>query len=263
MKLSFFVRIAWGLGLSLVMSLGPLAATTPPAAIEVLVQQALQAEAALDSEKALRLFLQADLARPNNAFILQKIARHTSDSIVDLAADEIPEKKRRAELALAYAQRAVAINPTSAENVLSLAVCHGTLAVYSDTRTKIKYSRLVKEDSERALALDPDYDWAHHLLGRWHYEVASLGATTRLLVRIIYGGLPDASVEQAITHLERAVALAPDVCPHHLELGFAYLAANQREKARQAFKQGLALPSVRKHDDAAKARAREALTRLE
>ncbi len=253
------------LGLGLTLFAGPSVASTPMIsvnAVDALLQQASHAEKALETEVALKLFLQADAARPNDAFILQKIARHTSDSIVDVPAGDVAEKKRRAELALAYAERAVALNPGNAENVLSLAVCHGTLGVYSDTRAKIKYSRLVKEESERALALDPNYDWAHHLLGRWHYEVATLGTTTRLLVRIIYGGLPAASVEQAVVHLERAVALAPQTSPHHLELGFAYLAADRVADARKAFDRGLALPSVGKHDEAAKTRAREALAAL-
>lgn len=226
------------------------------------VRDGLAAEARLDTPRALAAFLAADRAKPDDAFILQKIARHYSDSIVDLPADAVAEKKRRAELALAYSQRAVALNPNSAENVLSLAVCHGTLAVYSDTRTKIRYSRLVKEEAERALAIDPDYDWAHHLLGRWHYEVASLGAATRFFVRLIYGGLPDASVDKAVAHLERAVALAPQTAPHHLELGFAYAAAGRVADARAAFERGLALPSTGKHDEAAKTRAREKLETL-
>jgi tetratricopeptide (TPR) repeat protein len=154
------------------------------------------------------------------------------------------------------------LNPQSAENVLSLAICHGTLGVYSDTRTKIRYSRLVKEEAEQSLALDPDYDWAHHVLGRWHYEVASLGTATRLVVGLVYGGLPDASVDQAIIHLERAVTLAPENAPHHLELGFAYLAAGRTADARAAFERGLALPSVGKHDETAKTRARSALANL-
>jgi len=231
--------------------------------VDTLIQQAIVAERNLDSKSALTLFLGADQARPNDAFILQKIARQYSDSIIDVPAGDVAEKKRRAETALAYAERAVALNPGNAENVLSLSVCHGTLAVYSDTRTKIRYSRLVKEEAERALALDPNYDWAHHLLGRWHYEVASLGTASRLVVRLVYGGLPEASTAQAIVHLERAVALSPQTSPHHLELGFAYLAAERIADARAAFKRGLALPAVGKHDEAAKIRAREALKALD
>jgi len=237
-------------------------ATARAVSVDTLIQEGLAAEKRLDSAKALDFFLQADTARPNDAFILQKIARQYSDSIVDLPDTAIAEKKRRATEALAYAERAVALDPQNAVSVLSLAVCHGTLAVYSDTRTKIAYSRLMKEEAERALALDPNYAWAHHFLGRWNYEVASLGGTTKFFVRIIYGGLPDASCAQAIAHLQRAVELEPAALSHHIDLGFAYLAAGQKEKARACFERGLATPSVEKHDEIDKARARAALKAL-
>jgi tetratricopeptide (TPR) repeat protein len=224
-----------------------------------LVREALAAEAQLDSRAALRLYAQADAARPNDAFILQKIARQYSDLVVEQPDSEA--KKRYAQTALDYAQRAVALKPDDAVNVLSLAVCHGKLAVYSDTKTKIRYSRLVKEEAERALALDPNYAWAHHLLGRWHYEVADLGATSKFFVRLLYGGLPPASFAEGIRHLKRATELEPDELNHWLELGFAYAAAGQPDEARTQWTRGLAMPSRGKHDEPAKQRAREALTR--
>ena len=242
--------------LALLLPLSPARAVS----VDTLIQDALAAEQRLDSSKALDLFLLADKARPDNAFILQKIARQYSDSIVDLPAADIAEKKRRASEALAYAERAVALDPKNAVNVLSLAVCHGTLAVYSDTRTKIAYSRLMKEEAERALALDPNYAWAHHFLGRWNYEVASLGGTTKFFVKLVYGGLPNASTAQAISHLQRAVVLEPDALSHHIDLGFAYLADGQKEKARVCLERGLAMPSTEKHDEIDKTRARTGLT---
>lgn len=262
MQITSITRLV--LGLCMAALSGQTARTAPPLPADnagQLVSLGLAAEQRLDTPRALAAFLAADKVRPDDAFILQKIARHTSDSVLDTPDPE--EKKRRAQRALDYAQRAVALAPDNAENVLSLAVCHGTLAIYSDTRTKIRYSRLVKEEAERALALNPDYDWAHHVLGRWHHEVASLGAATRFFVRLIYGGLPDASPGQAIEHLERAVALAPQTAPHHLELGFSYRAAGRIADARAAFTRGLALTSTGKHDEAAKFRARKALTTLD
>jgi tetratricopeptide (TPR) repeat protein len=225
-----------------------------------LVREALAAEARLDSRAALRLYEQADAARPNDAFILQKIARQYSDLVVE--QPDVEGKKRYAQTALDYAQRAVALKPDDPVNVLSLAVCHGKLAVYSDTNTKIRYSRLVKEDAERALALDPNYAWAHHLLGRWHYEVADLGATSRFFVRLLYGGLPPASFDEGLRHLRRATELEPDELNHWLELGFAHAAAGQFEAARTEWARGLAMPSRGKHDEPAKQRARAALAAL-
>lgn len=240
--------------LLLALALSALVARADPGA---LLRDALAAEARLDSGRALELFLQLQPQRPADAFVAQKIAQQYSDLIVDLGDPE--EKRRHARLALEWAERAASLDPRNAVAVLSVAVAHGKLATYSDTRTKVKYSRLVREEAERALALDPGYAWAHHVLGRWHREVAALGATARFFVKLFYGGLPDASVAEAVRHLERAVALEPDDLNHHLELGFAYAAADQPGKARAAWEHGLALPNRGKHDEPAKRRAREAL----
>lgn len=224
-----------------------------------LLQEARAADAALQTQRALELLQRADALQPDDARVLQLIAKQYSDLVPEQAT--VGEKTRCARIALEYSQRAAALDPSDAVNVLSLAVCHGTLAVYSDTRTKIAYSRLVRTEAERALQLNPHYAWAHHVLGRWHYEVASLGATSRLLVRLLYGGLPAASVDEGIRHLRLACTLEPDELNHVLELGFAYAAANQPDQARRAWERGLAMPSRGKHDEPAKQRAREAMRR--
>jgi hypothetical protein len=225
-----------------------------------LFREAVAAEARLDTPEALRLFLAADQARPDDARILQKIARQYSDSEVD--ATDPNEKRRLAQLALEFSRRAETLDPRDPVNVLSVAISYGKLAALEDIRTRVNYSRLVKQGAEHALALDPDYDWAHHVLGRWHLEVSSLGAASRVIVRLVYGGLPAASPESAVAHLQQAVALAPATVAHHLQLGFALLAAGHPAEARAAFAHGLALPSREKHDEAAKAEARTALAKL-
>lgn len=232
----------------------------PAADVHALLDEALAAEARLDSAGALRLFLQAEALRPDDAFILQRIARQYSDLTTEQPADA--DKQRYARVALDYARRATALNPRDPVNVLSLAVCHGKLAAYGDTRAKVEHSRLVKEAAEQALGLDPDYAWAHHILGRWHHEVASLGLTARWWVRLFYGGLPGASPAEAVQHLERAVQLEPGELNHHLELGFAYQAAGRLDDARAAWARGLALPDRTKHDPLAKLRVRTVLESL-
>lgn len=238
-----------------------LAASVAAAEPTPLVREALAAEARLDARRALELLLQADAAQPNDAFILQKIARQYSDLVDDQTGLE--DKRRYAATALDYAQRATALKPADPVNVLSVAICYGKLALYSDTGTKVRYSRLVREETERALALDPDYAWAHHVLGRWHYEVASLGATAKFFVRLFYGGLPAASYDEGVRQLQRATELEPGELTHWLELGFACAAAGRPDEARRHWAQGLALPSRSKPDEPAKRRAREALAKLD
>lgn len=225
-----------------------------------LLRGAEAAERAFDAPRALERYLAAEKAGTPDATLLQSIARQYSDLSSEQPSREA--QRRYAQQALEYSQRAVALEPRNAVNALSVAISYGKLAIASDTRDKVRYSRLVREEAERALALDPRYAWAHHILARWHLEVAKLGGGSRAIVGLFYGGLPAASVADAVRHLERAVELEPGELQHHLELGFAYKAAGTAAKARNAFEKGLALPSRARIDDPAKARAREALTRL-
>lgn len=231
----------------------------PAAGVAPLIEEALAAETRLDSARALELFQAADAAKPDDAFILQKIAKQYSDMVPDQTSDAA--KKDLATRALGYARRSFELEPTNAVYALSLAICHGHLAVVGDVRTKVEYSRLIKDETERSLQLDPNYAWAHHLLGRWHYEVASLNSVARFFARILYGGIPPASVEQGIAHLKQATELEPDELNHWIDLGFAYAAAGQKDEARGAWERGLAMPDRGKHDPVAKRRARDALAK--
>ena len=235
------------------------AAPALAADVATLLADASAAETRFDSKSALELYLAADVAQPNDPFILQKIARQYSDSTLDTA--DLVEQKKLCDLALSHAKRAHALAPKNAVNVLSLAICYSKIGFYADNKTKIANSRLVKDYAVAALALDPDYSYAHHVLGQWHYEVASINATTRFLVRLIYGGLPAASTADGVQHLRRAVALDPQTPSHHAELGFALRSDGQAGAAQQNFARALELPPRAKHDLESQARARAALNR--
>lgn len=231
------------------------------ATADELVRAAEAAETKLDSARALELFKQADAAKPNDAFILQKIAKQYSDQVPDQKTDAA--KREFATSALAYAQRSVDLEPTNAVYALSLAICHGHLALVSDIKTKVAYSHLIKEETEHALKLDPNYAWAHHLLGRWHYEVAAFGPVPRFFARIFYGGIPPASAKEGVNHLRRATELEPDEMNHWVDLGSAYAATGDKPAARAAWQKALAMPNRGKHDPAARKRAEDALAALD
>jgi tetratricopeptide (TPR) repeat protein len=231
------------------------------ATVEELLREALAAETRLDAVRALQLYQQADAAKPGDAFIIQKIAKQYSDMVPDQTTDA--DRKKFAENGLKHARRSFELEPTNAVYALSLAICHGHLAMVADVRTKVEYSRLIKQEAERALQLDPNYSWAHHILGRWHYEVAELGGVARFFAKLLYGGIPPASVAEGVTHLTRATELEPGELNHWIDLGFAYAAAGKKAEARKSFAHGLAMPDRSKHDATSKKRAREGLKALE
>lgn len=254
------LRPIWALALlALIIGGGRLLGATNPE-VQSLIAAGTAAEGRFDVRTALDCFRKADALQPNDAFILQKISKQLSDGLEDIP--DVQERTKQTQEALRYSQRALELAPHDPVCLLSMAVCYGKLTATADNATKVEYSRRVKRYAEEALAIDPKYDWAHHLLGRWNYEVALIGGPTRVAARLFYGGLPAASCKEAILHLEKAVELNPKVPSHHTELGYAYLASGDKARAAEQWKKSLELPSLEKHDESSKARARAGLELL-
>jgi tetratricopeptide (TPR) repeat protein len=241
---------------------GACAGSPPPEAAQddSLVRLGDAAAARFDPEGALRFYLKASLERPKDPTVLLKIAKEYSDSTVTMT--DTAESARRIEKALRYSQRAAELDPGSAVAVLSQAVCYGKLADFCDGRRKFEYARLVKEYADRALAMDPNYAYAHDVLGQWECEVATLGTAKRLLASLIFGDLPPASTEESVRQLEWAVRLEPDIATHRLALGFAYLANGQTAKARRSFEYVISMPTKEIYDADCREQAQRAIARL-
>ena len=214
----------------------------------------------LKTRDALKVYLEAERTEPKDADLLRKIAKQYAELMPEVAAKD--ERRKLGEMALAYAQRAATLNPRDAKAQLSAAICYGRLAPLLDNRTKIEYSRLVKQYVERAIKLDPSDDYAWHVLGAWNYELANLNSLLRGVAGLIYGTLPSASNEKAAECFQKAIELAPQRVSHHVEIGRTYAAMGREDLARAALQRGLSLPSREKDDEETKARGRSALGRL-
>jgi Flp pilus assembly protein TadD len=210
--------------------------------------------------EALVVFLEADKLQPNDAEILRLIARQYCQLIP--ATTTPAGKKQLALKSLDPALRAVQADPENANARLSLAIVYGRVAEHEGARRKVELSRLIKQEAEAAVRLDPGQELAWHILGRWNYELANFNPVLKALAQTIYGKFPDASNAKAAEHLQKAIALNPRSVLHHVELGRTYAALGEKTKARQEIEKGLALPSLAKDDEETKQRGRQALKQL-
>ena len=206
---------------------------------------------------ALACFRKAEERDPKNVAVLLRIAKQYSDLVgqtkPDSAAQVIGEK------ALDYSKRAVEIDPKSAKGHLSLAVSYGRLTDYVSNKTKLEYSKLIKEEALKSLELDPTDDFGWHVLGRWHFGVANVGSVLKTMARLVYGGLPPASNEDAAKCLKKAVELAPKRIIHHSELARIYEAMGKKDLAAKEWQTVLSLPTTDKEDLKDKTEAQTAL----
>lgn len=183
---------------------------------------------------------------------------------VDLAKtyDEKDERKPLYEEALQEADAALQADSTSGHAHLAKAVAEGRIALDAGTRERVRRSRAIKRHADRAIALDSTLAGAYHVRGRWHREVDDLGFFERAIVKTVYGGLPDASFEQAVRDFRRALELE-ERSFHYLELGKTYLKMDRTVDARRALQAALEVPN---HDPFApryKDEARELLEDLD
>jgi tetratricopeptide (TPR) repeat protein len=206
---------------------------------EQFIEQGDAAVKALHAPEALALFDKAAQADPNDVGILLRVSQQCSDLIAQARTPD--EARAYATRSLEEAQKAVALAPGNPKAHLALAVAYGRLTDFEDSRTKVEYSRYVKAEADKTLVLDPKEDFAYHVLGRWNYAVATLNPMLKLLARFVYGGMPDASLEEAKRDYGKAIELAPQRVIHHHELARVYVALGETDLARKEWEKELTL----------------------
>jgi tetratricopeptide (TPR) repeat protein len=206
------------------------------------------AYAALDAVTALADYEKALAVDSADYDALCKASRVASD----LAEFERDEARRTAFFTEAgsYAARAIAVKPTDAEGHFHRARALGLAALSVGSRARIKYGKEVRAEALAALQYAPDHPGALHVLGVWNAEVMRLSGIERFIAKNLLGGgvLSAASWHDAITDLERAVAVDPDRIVHHLDLAKVYLDTHDKAKAKEQLEIVAAAP-IREYND--------------
>ncbi|MEW5318767.1 MAG: hypothetical protein WDW38_009960 [Sanguina aurantia] len=129
---------------------------------------------------AIAHFQKAAAADPGNAKVLALLSKQWTDlTYAQGAVVEVPHAHHCNSRALEYAEAAVAADPRCMSARVACCVSKGRLALFvSDARTKVKLACDAQSDVKVAIELDPSNDTAHHLMGRWNYEMVQGRANT-------------------------------------------------------------------------------------
>ncbi len=210
---------------------------------------------------ALVAYRAAVAAAPDDYEANWKLARALTDEAT--LETERSEQERLCVEAAKLARKAVALRPSDPKGHDYLAIAVGKLALFEGGQRKIDLSKEVKVEAERALRLDANDDLALHVLAIWNRELAELSWFLRQAARILYGKLPEGSLDDAIAGLTRASQLRPEVIPHHVELGITLADASRWAEARRELEKGLELPTGWVTDDYYRGLARRQLVRVD
>jgi tetratricopeptide (TPR) repeat protein len=237
--------------------------TPPIPSIEAAIEEVAAHDARGEFEPALDLLAPLLARHPEHyellcwqAELLVDLATYRSNSL------SVEQQKAFCRDALTSARRAVEVNPGGAEGWFQRGQAAGALSNLPGGKETVEYCRETKTAFEQALACDPEHVWALHGLALWHREVACLPGPIRLAAKVLYGGLPRASNQEAIRLLTEAIRLNPGCIRHHLERGKTWLEMKEPDLARAEFERVLGLSLRSYHDEHMQAEARELLASL-
>ena len=169
------------------------------------------------------------------------------------------EETELLDRAMRLAEEAIQSDPDNPQCHLQSAHAMGRYAQAVGTlQVKREYAGKVRAALERALLLDADLAEAHLSLATWHAEAVAGGG---FLARMLYG----ASSQDALSHYEQALQLAPDTKIVYAEYANGLLLLNERkylQQARELVERAVELPARDAHEQIVHERAAGLLTRL-
>jgi tetratricopeptide (TPR) repeat protein len=166
---------------------------------------------------------------------------------------EILEGDPRAEyysLGEKRSRKATEIDSLGSKGHLYLSIALGRIALDAGAKRRIQLSKEIKVEVDLAVQYDPNDDFAHHMLGRWHRKLANLTWIEKTFANMFLGGVPkEASNDNAAKSFRKAIELKPTHINHHLELGITYDFMKLKQMAREEFQKCLDLPKSDSDDD--------------
>jgi tetratricopeptide (TPR) repeat protein len=228
--------------------------------VAALMQQAEKLEKEFRDQEAINKYMEVLKVDPFNIAALCK-----SSELYSVVGKRLSTKEQQNNYYKKgedLARRALKVNPDYSEANFAMAIAMGRQALISSGDQKVKAVKEIKNYADKCIRLDPKNYKGYHLLGKWHYEVSDLNALERWLVKVSYGGLPKASLEESIKYYEKSKQLNPAFLLNYLELAKAYNKHDETAKARVLLEQLQKLPVSTSDDPKIKSLGKKLLGEL-
>ena len=225
--------------------------------VNSLLMEAMQQESSFHENEAFLKYAKVLKQEPANLIALCKCSELSSR--IGARLHETEKMREYFIAAKNYASAALRKDSSSSDANFVMALALGRLSLIAGTRERIVLARDIKRYAEISIRQNPSNFKPYHVLGKWNYEVSNLNVAERSIAKIIYGGLPAASLKQSIYYFEKSRTLNPAFLLNYLELARAYHRNNDPEKARELLHMLLSLPNMIYDDNRVKTTASELL----
>jgi tetratricopeptide (TPR) repeat protein len=134
--------------------------------------------------------------------------------------------------------------------------------VETENKKIIEYVKDIRRYADKALTLNPKHAKATYALGKWNFEIVQLSWVKKMAVKAFFGGMEDATIEEAIKYMEKARTLDQYYVLNYLDLAKAYKYDNKPAKAIEVLQKLIKLPNRTTDDASYKAEGKKLLDEL-
>lgn len=222
------------------------------------INLAEQYENAMNDEQAIIKYKEALKIQPNNIYAICK----ASELCNRIGARFKNDKAKQADYFAAsktYARAALKIDPLNSESNFVMALVMGREAIIKGGKEKIMAVKDVKNYADLSIKYNPNNFKAWYVLGKWYYEVSALNYFERTAVKIFFGALPKADIDDAIACFEKVKSINPAFALNYLSLAKAYKRKDESSVAKQNLSIMISLPEQTQDDAKIKSEGRELL----
>jgi hypothetical protein len=230
--------------------------------VAVLLKEASNFERLLKDDQALEKYNSVLAADPSN---LQALVR-SSEICSALGARQADKNARQVfyDKANDFAVKALGVDSNNADANYVRAVVAGKLTeVETDNKKLVADIKDIKTYADKALAINPNHARANYILGRWHYQMITMPWTKKAAMKVLFGRMPEATIENAFKYMEKCRTLEPYYVLNFLDLAKAYKYDNQPSKAIEVLNQLVKLPTRTADDVALKAEGKKLLSEMQ
>lgn len=152
---------------------------------------------------------------------------------------------------------------TSADALYANALVSGRMIEFVSIKEKAQLTKLIKESADQAIKKDPQHLMSLYTLAKWHDEVSSLNPAAKAAMKVMFGGLPPASIEEALSLYKKVRDISPTFISNNLDYAMALKKTGRSDLAIEILQAQMKYPVKTREDQLLKEKSKKLLISLQ
>ncbi|MGB8317572.1 MAG: hypothetical protein WCE54_05580 [Ignavibacteriaceae bacterium] len=194
-------------------------------------------------EEAFPLYKKAYDLKPDNYSALLNIVKiYNAVGEFKRKEHKQDEAKEDFNLAINFSAKLINLFPDSSLAYTYSAISYGNQARLTGGKERLNYAREIEKNARKAVQLDSNNAIPYVILGAFYREISRLSWIERMFANMLYGSVPDGSLQDSQKMLKTALEISPQLITANFQMALTYRAMDDKEKEKEYFQKVISLP---------------------